>query len=84
MTEMTRHAMDRMNQRGVTWEMIELTLEYGRRQCDKVILGARDVKKLLRRSIHDFPRRLLMKLLDKGGLVVVVGGDGKIVTVYRR
>jgi hypothetical protein len=79
---LTDHAAKRMNQRGVTKEMIDLTLRYGRRKGDRIILKSRDI----RRRLHHVSSRLksrLLKIADKGGLVVVLGDERSVViTVY--
>ena len=59
--------------------MIELTLEYGIVQADKIKLGTRRIKKLLR--THKHIKADLLKIMDKGGLVVVVSGAAMI-TAY--
>ncbi len=79
----TKHSLQRMNQRGITKEMIDLTIEYGQYQKDKVILKSRDIKKLLNKVSREI-RAKLMKLLDKGGLVVVLSDDCAVITVYNR
>ena len=43
----TLHINQRARQRGITKRMIELTLEYGEVQADKVKLGTKRIKKLL-------------------------------------
>ena len=63
--------------------MIELTLAYGKYQKDKVILKSRDIMGLLKKVSKDV-RAKLMKLLDKGGLVVVLSDDCAVITVYNR
>ena len=83
MITFTKHALQRMNQRGVTKEMIELTIEYGQYQKDKIILKSRDIKKLISKVSKDI-RSKLMKLLDKGGLVVVLSDDCTVITVYNK
>ena len=79
----TDHAVERMNQRGITREMIDLTIEYGQYQKDKVILKSRDIKKLITKVSGDIKSKL-MKLLDKGGLVVVLSDDCAVITVYNK
>jgi hypothetical protein len=65
----TNHAGQRMNQRGITKEMIELTLQYGATQ-DEVTTLSRDAAA---RLVAELQRqmKILKKLLDKGGLTVV-------------
>jgi hypothetical protein len=75
----TLHINQRVRQRGITNRMIELTLEYGIVQADKIKLGTRRIKKLLR--THKHMKADLLKIMDKGGLVVVVSGAAMI-TAY--
>ena len=83
MIKFTKHGMKRMNQRGITKEMIDLTIEYGQYHKDKIILKSRDIKKLIKRVTKELKAKL-MKLLDKGGLVVVLSDDCAVITVYRK
>ena len=75
----TYHINQRVRQRGITKRMIELTLEFGEVQADKIRLGSRRIKKLLR--THKELKKDLLKILDKGGLVVVVSG-ATLITAY--
>ena len=75
----TRHVLQRMSQRGVTREMIDLVLEHGRISHDKATLGRKDAQELLARMQRQM--RILKKILDKGGLVVVAEND-RIITTY--
>ena len=81
MIELTNHGMARMNQRGITKEMIELVLEYGDYIQDKVILNSRKLKNLIKKVSKSIKSKLL-KLLDKGGLVVVLADDCTVITTY--
>jgi len=78
----TYHAEVRINQRGITKDMIEIALDYGRLVKDKVIFGKKEAKKLLNkfRKSKEMKSRLL-KIMDKGGVVLVVDND--IVTAYK-
>jgi hypothetical protein len=75
----TLHINQRARQRGITNRMIELTLEYGVVQADKIKLGTKGIKKLLR--THKHIKADLLKIMDKGGLVVVVSGAA-LITAY--
>ena len=79
----TLHINQRARQRGITKRMIELTLEFGEVQADKIRLGSRRIKKLLknRKWISRELKRDLLKILDKGGLVVVTTGE-TLITAY--
>ena len=83
MLKFTNHGTRRMNQRGITKEMIELTIEYGQYKKDKIILKSRDIKKLIRKVSKELKSKL-MKILDKGGLVVVLSDDCAVITVYNK
>ena len=78
----TYHAEVRINQRGITKDMIEIALDYGRLVKDKVIFGKKEAKKLLNkfRKSKEMKSKLL-KIMDKGGVVLVVDND--IVTAYK-
>ena len=83
MLEFTKHAKARMNQRGISKEMIDLTLEYGSYVKDKVILKSRDIQVLLKKVSLEVKTKLL-KIMDKGGLVVVLSDDYAVITVYNK
>jgi hypothetical protein len=81
MINFTKHAIKRMNQRGISKEMINLTIEYGKCIQDKIILNSREIKKLISKVSIELKSKLL-KILDKGGVTVVLGDDASIITVY--
>ena len=74
----TRHITKRMSQRGVSRKMIELVLEYGVNDGDKVVIGRKEAAVLME-NFREY-MRLLTKVMDKGGLVVVASGDSLITT----
>lgn len=74
----TRHFAQRMSQRGVSREMVELVRDYGVSQGDKLVLGRRDAAKVIDRLMRQL--RTLKKIQDKGGLVVVETEDSLITT----
>ncbi|MCZ8318877.1 MAG: DUF4258 domain-containing protein [Silanimonas sp.] len=71
----TKHAKQRMSQRGISQDMVDLVLGYGVADGDKVILDRKASARLMRAA------RTLAKILDKGGLVVVATGDVQL-TAY--
>lgn len=87
----TLHLGVRMSQRGLTWEMIELVLEYGVRVRECVVMTRdhaaamlaelRAISRRGRLAQAPPPYRPLKQILDKGGLVVVELG-GCLVTAY--
>jgi len=78
----TKHFKERKKQRGVSDRMIDLVIQYGELRKDKVILGKKNTGLLL----HDLKNHKseLLKILDKGGLVVVVQEDTMITTYQFR
>lgn len=81
MVAVSTHGMARMNQRGISNEMIEIVLEHGDYIQDKVILNSRKLKKLIKKVSKDLKPKLL-KVLDKGGLVVVLSDENTLITTY--
>lgn len=75
----THHFTQRMSQRGVSREMVDLVRDHGVLEGDKVILGRRDAARLIDQLMEQL--RVLKKIQDKGGLVVVESGE-TLVTTY--
>ena len=64
----------RTNQRGISMEMIETTIKYGRtmpNRRDRIQLNRKGVQKVLSFATDPEEIRTLKKIFDKGGLVVV-------------
>jgi hypothetical protein len=78
--EPTQHIGKRMAQRGISRQLVDLVMEHGTPENDKVVLGKKELRERL--EALDSERRLLMKAIDKGGLVVVAD-NGKLITTYR-
>jgi hypothetical protein len=83
MLAFTTHARTRMNQRGITCQMIYLVLEYGKYYQDRVTLVSRNIKKLIHKVSQNIKSKLL-KILDKGGLTVVLSDDYAVITVFNK
>lgn len=79
MHKTTSHIAKRMSQRGISRDMVDLVLSYGVDAGDKIVLGRREATELLEESKRR--ARLLMKVLDKGGVVVVAKGEA-LITAY--
>ena len=69
----TRHMHQRMSQRGITDRMLEVVSDFGVTQGDKQILDRKNIDALMKRM--DIFRKDLLKIRDKGGLVVVEVND---------
>jgi hypothetical protein len=75
------HVGSRMNQRGIGQAMVDLALTHGRCEQDKYVLDRREVDRRLDELNRE--RGLLLKVRDKGGVVVVADGD-TLITAYNR
>lgn len=74
----SKHFRKRMSQRGIRQTMVDLTLEYGLVDQDRYVLtktSAQELKVMLEAQV-----RVLKKLIDKGGLVVVEADNTQITT----
>lgn len=76
----TRHMQQRMGQRGVTNRLVEVTSQYGTDHGDRIVLSRKNAEELL--AGLDTLRKDLLKIHEKGGLVVIESGETQI-TVYR-
>lgn len=74
----THHCKARQAQRGIPLKMVDYVLSHGSQSRDKIVLGDREVRQRL--AELDEERRLLMKIKDKGGVVVVANGEAVITT----
>lgn len=75
----TKHIDQRMNQRGITKDMIDFTITHGEIKNDKWFTN----KKILQKSIQQLEKQLKVakRLLDKGG-IVVVSDENSLITTY--
>lgn len=76
---MTLHLDQRMNQRGITRDLLDFTLAHGKWEGDRCILDKNALRGLLNQC--DEMRRLAVRAMDKGGMVVVEAG-GQEITAY--
>lgn len=77
----SKHAKARQSQRGISSSMVDYVFANGIETNDKFILDRNEVLLLLAAIGEE--KRLLMKILDKGGVVVVAKGD-TVITTYNR
>lgn len=78
---LTQHGQQRLSQRGITKQMVAMALDHGVIDGDKYVLGRKEA--LQRVNELDRERRELMKILDKGGVSIVVVGES-VITAYNR
>jgi len=74
----THHCKARQSQRGISHNMVDYVLIHGSLERDKIVFGRKEAKERL--EALDQERRLLMKISDKGGVVVVADGEALITT----
>ena len=77
---MTLHMDVRMNQRGISADLVSLALEHGEWKGDRCRLDCKSLKRLI--ASIDQTRSTAMRALDKGGLEVVEAG-AQLITAYR-
>lgn len=75
----TIHATQRMAQRGITGVMVDLALEWGVVDGDRCVLDKNAA--LARLEALRQEQRVLLRVIDKGGVVVVAQGES-IITTY--
>ncbi len=74
----TRHIQQRMSQRGIKQSMIDLVLNFGKTQGDKVILNRKGIDKVLN-ELEKLKKNAL-KMRENGGLVVIDVNDCLLTT----
>ncbi len=75
----TKHVQQRMSQRGLTKEIVSYVLNNGFSQRDKCVMNK---KEALRKIAEiEAEKRILTKIADKGGVVVVAQGEA-VITAY--
>lgn len=76
--EATEHMKQRMAQRGKNREMVNLVLNFGTPKQDKITLSRDEAQEQLRQLQQAM--RVLKKILAKGGVTVITGGNAWITT----
>ena len=79
MKKFTRHARNRMGQRGIPDWMVHYAMDHGRVVGDRYVLDRKEIQKLLDNLTAE--RSLLLKVMDKGGVAVAAAND-EIITVF--
>ena len=75
----TNHFKSRMSQRGLPKKVIDLVLEFGKDEGDRFFLDRKETQKIIYQI--DNLRNNLLKVMDKGGVAVVVKEE-IIITTY--
>ena len=75
----TNHFKARMSQRGISKKVIDLVLAFGKDEGDKLFLDKKETQRIIYQI--DNLRSTLLKVMDKGGVAVVVE-DETLITTY--
>lgn len=75
----TKHCQARMSQRGLPKKLLDLVLEFGKDKGDKLILNKKATQKVI--DEIDTIRKELLRIMDKGGVTVVLDNDS-LITAY--
>lgn len=75
----TKHCQARMSQRGLPKRLLELVLEFGKDNGDKLILNKKATQQLINEI--DTMRKELLRVMDKGGVTVVIDNES-LITAY--
>lgn len=77
--QISHHAEQRVNQRGISRRLMDFTLRHGRVEGAKRVLDRQESKRIIQSLMEEL--RLARQILDKGGVTIVESGD-TIVTAY--
>lgn len=75
----TNHSLARMSQRGLTKTVLDLVYKFGHESGDKLTLTKKESLRVL--AELDVMRKEFLRIIDKGGVTVVVVND-ILVTAY--
>jgi Domain of unknown function (DUF4258) len=75
----SQHAHQRMNERGISRRLVDFTLRHGRVDGNRHILDRNESRRLINELMEEL--RCAKRILDKGGMTVVEGGD-VLITAY--
>ena len=75
----SHHAARRLSQRGIPRRLLDFALRHGRVEGDKVIVDRKESRRIIESLEEEL--RLAKRVMDKGGIAVVEGGD-TLITAY--
>jgi len=75
----TNHILARMSQRGISKKLLGLVYEYGKEKGDKLVLNKKTTQMVIKEI--DSMRKELLRIMDKGGVTVVLDND-TLITAY--
>ena len=68
-----------MSQRGISKKLLDLVYAYGKEKGDKLTLNRKTTQKVINEI--DSMRKELLRIMDKGGVTVVLDND-TLITAY--
>lgn len=75
----SKHVDQRMNQRGITRQVVETAMDFGVPHNDRYCLGRKEAQRAI--SLLQSQLKTLKKLADKGGITVVFE-NGMLITTW--
>ena len=75
----THHAEQRLNQRGIPRRLVDFALRHGRVEGNKRVVDRNETRRIIERLMEEL--RLAKRVMDKGGIAIVDGGD-TLITAY--
>ncbi|HZF24876.1 MAG TPA: DUF4258 domain-containing protein [Steroidobacteraceae bacterium] len=77
--QISQHADQRMNQRGISRRLVEFTLRHGRVEGDKHVRDRSEARRIIEALTEEL--QLAKRIMDKGGVTVVEDQD-TVITAY--
>ena len=75
----SHHAAQRMSQRGISRRLVDFAMRHGRIEGDKRVLDRNESRRLIDDLTEEL--RLAKRVMDKGGITIVDGGN-TVITAY--
>lgn len=76
---LTNHSVQRMSQRGITKELIELAYKYGRSAGNSIELDKKSIQEFIN-GLNDL-KKMLLRAQDKQGVCLIIQ-ENRIITTY--
>lgn len=76
----TKHFQHRMSQRAINQKLVDMVLEFGKTEGDKIYLNRKGLTNMIDCLNH--MKQIALRGLEKGG-VVVIESNGSLITTYR-
>lgn len=75
----SHHAEQRLNQRGIPRRLVDFALRHGRVEGNKRVVDRNESRRIIESLMEEL--RLAKRVMDKGGIAIVDGGD-MLITAY--